>query len=409
MAGPGRPGLARARHRRTPRRWAACTTGPGSTPTADLLPDDWFDDHWTVEERDRPSGTRILAAHRCPTAAAASRSSRPGRAVAWVVAGPSRGRASGVEPVRDHELWGMYVAATTTAAGWRQALAERALGDGRQSCGASTGNPRGGGVLPRNGWATTAPTGAPDGAPHRRGRLVATRRGSAGWCAVARVSRVQISPSILSADFANLERELDAISNADWAHVDVMDNHFVPEPHPGPAGRRGAGQGVADPDRLPPDDRRPRPVGPGYAEAGAKSVTFHVEAVQDAVGHRPRDPRGGRPGGLRGQAGHPVRALRRPAARGRHGARHDGRARASAASRSWPTRCPRCARCARRCAGTVARCGSRSTAGSRPSTIEQCAEAGADVFVAGSAVYGAESAAAAIDELRALAARHAHG
>jgi len=43
------------------------------------------------------------------------------------------------------------------------------------------------------------------------------------------------------------------------------------------------------------------------------------------------------------------------------------------------------------------------------STIEQCAEAGADVFVAGSAVYGAESAAGAIDDLRALAARHAHG
>ena len=42
-------------------------------------------------------------------------------------------------------------------------------------------------------------------------------------------------------------------------------------------------------------------------------------------------------------------------------------------------------------------------------TIEQCAAAGADVFVAGSAVYGAESAAAAVDDLRALAARHAHG
>jgi ribulose-phosphate 3-epimerase len=41
-------------------------------------------------------------------------------------------------------------------------------------------------------------------------------------------------------------------------------------------------------------------------------------------------------------------------------------------------------------------------------TIEQCAEAGADVFVAGSAVYGAEDAAAAVDELRALAAGHQH-
>jgi ribulose-phosphate 3-epimerase len=41
-------------------------------------------------------------------------------------------------------------------------------------------------------------------------------------------------------------------------------------------------------------------------------------------------------------------------------------------------------------------------------TIEQCAEAGADVFVAGSAVYGADDAASAIEELRALATRHAH-
>ena len=42
------------------------------------------------------------------------------------------------------------------------------------------------------------------------------------------------------------------------------------------------------------------------------------------------------------------------------------------------------------------------------STIEECAEAGADVFVAGSAVYGADSAADAVDALRALALRHAH-
>ena len=94
---------------------------------------------------------------------------------------------------------------------------------------------------------------------------------------------MQISPSILSADFANLERELDTISSADWAHVDVMDNHFVPNltlglpvvealirVSPIPIDCHLM---IEDPDRW----------APGYAEAGAKSVTFHVEAVKDAV------------------------------------------------------------------------------------------------------------------------------
>jgi ribulose-phosphate 3-epimerase len=84
------------------------------------------------------------------------------------------------------------------------------------------------------------------------------------------VSRVQISPSILSADFANLERELDAISTADWAHVDVMDNHFVPnltlglpvveallKVSPIPIDCHLM---IDDPDRW----------APGYAEAGAR-------------------------------------------------------------------------------------------------------------------------------------------
>ena len=95
---------------------------------------------------------------------------------------------------------------------------------------------------------------------------------------------MQISPSILSADFANLERELHAIGNADWAHVDVMDNHFVPNLTLGlPVVERLLQVSpipldlhlmIDDPDRW----------APAYAEAGAYSVTFHAEAAADAVG-----------------------------------------------------------------------------------------------------------------------------
>ncbi|MCU1556923.1 MAG: rpe [Microbacteriaceae bacterium] len=94
---------------------------------------------------------------------------------------------------------------------------------------------------------------------------------------------VRINPSILTADFANLEHELGRIATADLVHVDVMDNHFVPN--------LTFGQRMVESlQRVTPlpldvhlmiDD--PDRWAPGYADAGAYSVTFHAEAVADPV------------------------------------------------------------------------------------------------------------------------------
>ncbi len=94
---------------------------------------------------------------------------------------------------------------------------------------------------------------------------------------------VRINPSILAADFANFERELGRIATADLVHVDVMDNHFVPNLTFGPAtvGRLQELSSIPLDVHLMIDD--PDRWGPGYAELGAYSVTFHAEAAADAV------------------------------------------------------------------------------------------------------------------------------
>src|ERR1700712_515270 len=93
----------------------------------------------------------------------------------------------------------------------------------------------------------------------------------------------RINPSILAADFVNMERDLDKIASADLVHVDVMDNHFVPNLTFGPqmVGR------IQDVSKIPLDVHLmiddPDYWGLGYAELGAYSVTFHAEAAADPV------------------------------------------------------------------------------------------------------------------------------
>jgi ribulose-phosphate 3-epimerase len=93
----------------------------------------------------------------------------------------------------------------------------------------------------------------------------------------------RINPSILAADFANLERDVTRIATADFVHVDVMDNHFVPN----------LTFGLQMVERLEAVALCPLDVhlmitdvdrwAPDYAKVGAASVTFHAEATEHPV------------------------------------------------------------------------------------------------------------------------------
>ena len=138
---------------------------------------------------------------------------------------------------------------------------------------------------------------------------------------------IQITPSILNADFADLGAEVARIPSADWVHVDVMDNHFVPNLTFGPTMVEALARATDVPldAHLMIEDADRNAL--AYVEAGCGSVTFHVEAAAGAGPAGPRDPRARRPGLDGAQAGDADRAVRGPAARARHAAGHDRGAR----------------------------------------------------------------------------------
>ncbi|MEW6933461.1 ribulose-phosphate 3-epimerase [Trueperella pyogenes] len=218
---------------------------------------------------------------------------------------------------------------------------------------------------------------------------------------------MRISPSILNCDFSDLRGELKKIRNADWAHVDIMDNHFVPNLTMGvPIVESIVGVSeipvdthlmIEDPDRW----------APAYAEVGARSVTFHAEAaaaplrlarelrsmgVRAGLGLKPATPiepyldilgefdmiliMTVEPG-FGGQSF--IEAMMPKVARTREAVNKSG-------LDVWI-----------QVDGGISR-----------KTIEIAADAGADTFVAGSAVYKSADAYAEVEALRELARRHTH-
>lgn len=218
---------------------------------------------------------------------------------------------------------------------------------------------------------------------------------------------LQISPSILSADFANLESELARISTADWAHVDVMDGHFVPNLTLGLPVVEALHRVspipldchlmIEDPDRWAPQ----------YAEAGGSSVTFHIEAAQDPVATARAIRSAGARAAFAVKPGTPfqpyadllpevdmVLVMTVEPGFGGQSFMADQMAKVRQVRQA-----------VRRHGGEI---WIQVDGGVSQDTIGQCVEAGADVFVAGSAVYGAEDAGQQIATLRDLARQHSH-
>jgi ribulose-phosphate 3-epimerase len=212
-----------------------------------------------------------------------------------------------------------------------------------------------------------------------------------------------IAPSILSADFARLADELAAVPTSDWIHVDVMDNHFVPNLTLGLPVVKSLLEVtdipidchlmIEDPDRW----------AIGYAEAGAYNVTVHVEAANDPIKLAKDLRAAGSKAGLSIKPGTPlepyVDVLKH----------YDTLLVMSVepgfGGQKFMADVLEKVRTARRLVDTGhLELLVEIDGGINADTIEQAAQAGVDCFVAGSAVYDAADPAKAVEALRAQAA-----
>ncbi|WP_270238292.1 ribulose-phosphate 3-epimerase [Rothia kristinae] len=219
------------------------------------------------------------------------------------------------------------------------------------------------------------------------------------------MTHLRIHPSILSADFARLGEELAAISTADAAHIDVMDNHFVPNLTWGPP----VVQRLREVSPVPFDvhlmiedaDR----WAPRYAEIGCESVTFHAEAAIAPIKLARQLRSNGAQAGMALRPATPVEPYLDLLAGGELDMLLVMTVEPGFGGQAFlDVTLPKIRRAARALKGAPTPVALQVDGGISEATIARAAEAGADVFVVGSAVYGAEDPGAAIAGLRGRAA-----
>jgi ribulose-phosphate 3-epimerase len=209
----------------------------------------------------------------------------------------------------------------------------------------------------------------------------------------------RITPSILNADFGRLADEIGRVPSADGIHVDVMDNHFVPNLSLGLPVVESIRQATRQPLDVHLMIEAPDRWAPAYAEAGAESVTFHIEAAQAPVrlarqlhGLGAKAAVGLKPAtsladvtGILGEFDTILLMTVEPGFGGQD---------------FLDLVLPKITSLRTLIAQANLDIGVQVDGGVSLETIERCAEAGADIFVAGTAVFRADNPDAMVVELR---------